>query len=171
MPFSTLYTKLRVVSTLLTSAAALSACSSGGREPRTDVAAAPRQSAAARPAAARPLINLPAALAKRAAGFGSQFGKPRPVGPDFVDPGKAQADDLLAPDSLALFEPQGLPMIVSFQPRTGAVQDVLLLGPDEATLMRQATLLPNAPTYLLLPVFDSRRADHLLGLRVVPKQQ
>ena len=156
---------------LLAGGAALSACSSGGHEPRADVAAAPRQLVASRPAAARPLINLPAALAQQAGGFRRRFGRPRPVGPSFVDPGKAQDNHRLAPDSLALFEPQGLSMIVSFQPRTGTVQDVLLLGPDEATLMRQAALLPNAPAYLLLPVFDARRTDQLLGLRVVPKQR
>ena len=60
-------------------------------------------------------------------------------------------------------------MVVSYQIDTGVVQDVLLLGTNEATLMRQATLLPNAADYLLLPVFKRQHTSRLLGLRVVPK--
>ena len=46
---------------------------------------------------------------------------------------------------------------------------MLLLGSDEIVLLRQASLLPEAPGYLLLPVFKPRQADELFGLRVVPK--
>lgn len=147
-----------------------SACSGGGREPRPDGAAAPRSAVSRRPMVAHPLINLPAALALRSAGFHSRFGPPRPAEAGFVDPGKELlADRRGGADSVAWFEPQGLPMIVSFQAGTGAVQDVLLLGADEPTLMRQAQLLPDAAGYLLLPVFEDHHAGQLLGLRVVPK--
>ena len=148
----------------------LGACS-GGREPRsaeTD-AAAPQPADQVRPTATKPLLDLPAALGLRARGFVARFGPPRPAAAGFIDPGKALNDDRLLADSVVWFEPQGLPMLVSFRPGTGQLQDVLLLGPDETTLMRQALLLPNAPSYLLLPVFQPRNPNRLLGLRVVPK--
>lgn len=161
---------LRAWVLLLAGSGALGACSSQGHEPRQDDATALRRPATpSRPAAARSLINLPAGLHLRPAEFGARFGQPQPLAPDFVDPGKASADSAAPADSLALFQPQGLPMIVSFRPGSGRVQDVLLLGADETMLMRQATLEPAAAGYLLLPVFAPRRPDRLIGLRVVPK--
>ncbi|WP_375419244.1 hypothetical protein [uncultured Hymenobacter sp.] len=155
---------------LLALGGALGACSSQGHEPRPDAASALRRPTnLRRPAAARPLINLPPALPLAPAAFRAHFGRSRPVGASFVDPGKALADKNMPADSVVLFELPGLSMVVSFQPGTRRVYDVLLLGADEATLMRQATLRPDDTSYLLLPVFDSRRADHLLGLRVIPK--
>lgn len=154
---------------VLAGAVALPACSGGTREPRQDVpeAARQRQANAARPAAV-PLINLPAALPLGLPGFIARFGNPQPLATDFVDPGKGLPGAAKA-DSSVLFRPSGLSMVVSYRISSGAVEDVLLLGPDEAGLMRQAALVPNAAGYLLLPVFESRRTDRLLGLRVVPK--
>lgn len=147
------------------------ACSSGSREPRQDenASAQQRQASLVRPAAPYPRINLPAALHLRRAAFSARFGRPLRLAAGFVDPGKDP--DSYKVDSLVLFRPGGLPMIVSFLPAAGAVQDVLLLGPDEATLMRQATLVANAAGYLVLPVFEAQHTDRLLGLRVVPKRR
>jgi hypothetical protein len=149
----------------------LEACSGGGREPRQDEGSTTRQRRApsVRPSVARPVLDLPAALQLHPAGFSARFGSPTAVVSDFADPGKFSVASTVSADSLALFQVQSLTMIVAFSRSTGAVQDVLLLGADEASLMRQASLVPEAPGYLILPVFQPRRADQLFGLRVVPK--
>jgi hypothetical protein len=149
---------------------ALSACSGGGREfKRAETAAAQYREARRVLPTAPQLINLPAVLRLRMADFSARFGQPLPLADGFADPTKEPLPGTAATESMVRFESKGIGMIVSFDVRTGAVRDVLLLGSDEATLMRQATLLPDAPDYVLLPVFTTRHTDHLLGLRVVPK--
>ena len=156
---------------LLAGLLVLSACSDGARESRPDEeqVAQQRQADLVRPTAAKPLLDLPAALRLRPRALRDRLGPPRPAVPGFIDPGKALNDQLLPIDSLAWYAPRGLTMLVSFRPGTGFVQDVLLLGADETALMRQAALQPDAPGYLVLPVFQPRQPDRLLGLRVVPK--
>ena len=149
---------------------ALTACSGGSREPRHDLteAVAQRQASAVRPTAVYPLVDLPPALHLRLAEFKTHFGRAQPLPAGFVDPGKGPASPENV-DSAVLFRPHGLPMVVSYHTGTGIVADVLLLGADESTLMRQATLLPNAAGYLALPVFEAQHTTRLLGLRVIPK--
>lgn len=163
----------RVASRSLTLAVVcgLAACSGGRRELRQDELSAVQHGRAARvrPTAARPLLDLPAALHLPPAGFSALFGPPGPQSPGFADPGKFSVTGTAPSDSLAVFRVQELTMLVTFSRPTGVVQDVLLLGADEAALMRQASLLPDAPGYLLLSVFKPRHADQLFGLRVVPQ--
>ncbi len=160
-----------VVLMLLAALSALSACLGGTTSSMQDETSAAqlRQPTTGRQTAPRALIDLPAALPLLPADFRARFGEPLPLPLGFLDLGKNLGEGAAPTDSLAMFQPQGLPLIVSFDRRTGAVKDALVLGPDEATLMRQASLAPNAPHYLLLPVFYPSRPGKLLGLRVVPK--
>lgn len=155
----------------LLAGAALTACSGGGHHLRPDEAAVAQQQPASAGQLVAPvsLINLPPALGLRQGQFSARFGGSLPLPTGFLDPGKDVKDRIAAIDSQALFRPHGLPMIVSFGRNTGHVRDVLLLGSDEAVLMRQAALLPDAPRYVLLPVFQPRHPERLLGLRVIPK--
>ena len=102
---------------------ALGACSGGAHEPRQDETAfgTPQQTASGRLSIARPLLDLPAALHLRPAGFSARFGPPTPLPPGFADPGKFSVQSTISTDSLALFRVKNLAMVVAFSSTTGAV--------------------------------------------------
>ena len=77
----------------------------------------PQQTASGRLSIARPLLDLPATLHLRPAGFSARFGPPTPLPPGFADPGKFSVQSTISTDSLALFRVKNLAMVVAFRRR------------------------------------------------------
>lgn len=135
---------------------------SGAHEP-TQVAVAPAHAAAA------PTANVPALLGASIESLQARLGAAQPLPAGFIDPTDLDTSGPGAarPDSLATFRTGGLTLIASYNVRTRQVNDLLLLGRREDSLMARASLRVNSTSYLVLPVFCPDQPGHLLGLRVV----
>lgn len=133
---------------------ALSACSGTHEPAQTPAASQPRGSIA-------PTTNVPALVGASIDGLRRRLGPTQPLPAGFGDP-------VMAPDSVLAFRTGGLLLLASYDARTRQVRDLLLLGRHEDSLMARATLRTSSPSYLVLPVFRTGSANHLLGLRVIP---
>ncbi|MBO2008067.1 hypothetical protein [Hymenobacter negativus] len=70
-------------------------------------------------------------------------------------------------DSTAWFEYRGLNMVVTYDHRSRAVKDLLVVGGNEDELMQRCQLQLGKSEYLVLPVFQRERPTKLMGLRVL----
>lgn len=115
-----------------------------------------------------PTVDVPNLLGLSIDEVSQRIGPRLPVPPDFADPVLLpQAQRLGMFDSTTLFRARGVTMVASYDHKSREVHDLLLLGDDENELMSRAQLRLDADTYLVLPVFESRRPNQLMGLRVL----
>ncbi len=145
--------------------ALLGAACSGAHEPTQGTAPAPP-----RPPIA-PTANVPALVGATISELRTRLGPPGRPPRGFHDPSAITGTSRPGSeplDSVAAFRVGGLPLLASYDARSGRVHDLLLLGPHEDVLMGQASLQANAAAYLVLPVFRPEQPGRLLGLRVVP---
>jgi hypothetical protein len=99
---------------------------------------------------------------------GQRVGPPRPVPPVFRDLTLiAQPQPGNPVDSLALFQYKGLNLVVTYDPGTRQVKDLVMLGNNEDELMNLGQLQSGSSQYLVLPVFQRFRSAELMGLRVL----
>jgi hypothetical protein len=158
------YTKLlrHVAWLLLASSACLTSCS-GTHEPGQVAPTPPRMGTPA------PTTNVPALLGVSIDGLYERLGPAQPLPPDLADPAEIFGRDtnLTKQDSVASFRTGGLTLLASYDAHTRRVDDLLLLGRREDSLMARSTLRANARDYLVLPVFRVNEPGHLLGLRIV----
>ncbi|HET9502056.1 MAG TPA: hypothetical protein VFO93_00845 [Hymenobacter sp.] len=137
----------------------LAACS-GAHEPR-HVA-----SAGSVPVQVAPTANVPALLGVSIDGLRQRLGATWPV-PAAVAEALPESRLTLA-DSATAFRTGGLTLVANYDARSRQVRDLLLLGHHEDSLMGRAHLRPNAPNYLVMPVFYAGNTFRLLGVRVIP---
>ncbi|MGI4835754.1 MAG: hypothetical protein ACRYFK_20040 [Janthinobacterium lividum] len=119
----------------------------------------------------KPTANVPALLGKSIEELRRRLGAAQPLPLIFTD---LTLYDNLAPqptDSVLVFRTGGLLLAASYNTRSRRVNDLLLLGRHEDSLMHRATLRADAPGYLILPLFYPKRPGALLGLRVIPAER
>ena len=143
----------------------LAASCSGAHEPTQQTTAAPR-------AAIIPTANVPALLSASIDSLRHQLGTAQPLPAGFADPLNVAvaANSAARADSQAAFRTGGLTLVASYNARTRQVNDILLLGQQEDSLMGRASLRTNSRSYLVLPVFRQDSPTRLLGLRIVKVQ-
>jgi hypothetical protein len=147
---------------LAAAALSVSACSGVHEQVREHAA---RSAAPSRPAAS---LDVPALLPLSFDELNQRVGPWQPLPPDFVDPTLDPQAQRRGPiDSMALFRRSGLALVVAYDYHTRRVNDLLLLGSNENELMSRAQLQLGADRYLVLPVFQARQPNQLLGLRVL----
>jgi hypothetical protein len=113
-------------------------------------------------------VDVPALLALSFDEMNQQLGPWQPLPPGFADPTlDPQAQRRGPVDSMALFRRGGLALVVAYDYQSRRVNDLLLLGNNENELMSRAHLQLGADRYLVLPVFQARQPNQLLGLRVL----
>lgn len=116
----------------------------------------------------RPTANVPALLGKPIGELQRRLGAAQPLPPLLADLTLYHNLAPLPTDSVMVFRAGGLLLAASYDTRTRHVNDLLLLGRHEDSLMHRATLRTDAPGYLVLPLFHTNRPGALLGLRVIP---
>ena len=115
-----------------------------------------------------PSTDVPNLLGLTIDEVSQRVGPRLPVPPDFTDPViLPQARRLGMLDSTALFRTPGVSMVASYDHQSREVHDLLLLGDNENELMKRAQLRLGAEAYLVLPVFEARQPNQLMGLRVL----
>ena len=155
--------RLVVTCAVLGGVALLGGCS-GAHEPRME-SSVPTRSAAP----VKAVVDVPRLLPLSIDALAQRVGPRYPLPAEFEDPTTNQLARLGEPiDSVALFRPRDLPLVVSYDHQTRKVSDILVLGTDEDYLMQRAHFEASSPYYLLVPVFQSARPTQLLGLRIVP---
>ena len=113
-------------------------------------------------------VDVPALLALSFDEMNQQLGPWQPLPPGFADPTLDPQVQRRGPiDSMAMFRRGGLELVVAYVYRTRRVNDLLLLGNNEHELMSRAHLQLGADRYLVLPVFQARQSNQLMGLRVL----
>lgn len=137
----------------------LSACS-GSHESRHVVASGSEQVQVA------PTTDVPALLGISIDGLRQRLGVAQPLPSTLAE--DLPESRLAFTDSVAAFRTGGLTLVASYNARSRQVRDLLLLGHHEDSLMGRASLRPNAPNYLVIPVFYPGNAFRLLGVRVIP---
>ncbi len=142
---------------------AMGACS-GAHEPAytQSVSTAPES------AAQKPVLDVPGLLNLSIKELNHRLGPQMPVPNGFTDPvvlPSARTPERM--DSAALFRYQGLSLVVSYDYKTGQVNNLLLLGADEQQLMSSANLQLSGEQYLVMPVFEQRAPTRIMGIRVV----
>ena len=127
------------------------------------------RTAAAQQPAARPVLNVPALVGASIDELERQLGPLQAV-PRLADPAALlpvrPGDDF---DAMGAFARPPLLLVVTYSTRTRQVGDLLVVGRNEPLLMQQAQLAVTAPTYLVLPVFQTDKAAQLLGLRIIAR--
>lgn len=140
----------------------LGACS-GAHESRHDIAATTAASLSD-----TPRLDVASLLQLSIDEVSRRVGQPHPVPPAFDDPTLiAQARPGEAADSTALFQYQGLNLVVTYNHGTRRVKDLMIMGSNEDELMNLGQLQLGASQYLVLPVFQKHRPTELMGLRVL----
>lgn len=143
----------------------LSNCS-GAHEPAQrspEVATRPHASTSIKPTA-----NVPALLGKSIGELQRRLGAAQPLPPIFSDLTIYNNLVPLPTDSVMVFRTGGLLLAASYNTRSRHVNDLLLLGRHEDSLMHRASLRTDALDYVVLPLFRPDRPGSLLGLRVIP---
>lgn len=112
-----------------------------------------------------PTADVPALLGASIDGLRQRLGAARPLPAALAS--ALPESRLGLPDSVTTFRTGGLTLVASYDARSRQVRDLLLLGHHEDSLMGRARLRPNAPNYLVMPVFYSGDSFRLLGLRVI----
>ncbi len=140
----------------------MGACS-GAHEPAytQSVSTAPES------AAQKPVLDVPGLLNLSIKELNHRLGPQIPVPNGFTDPVLLPLARTERVDSTALFRYQGLALVVSYDYKTGQVNNLLLLGTDEQQLMRSANLQLSGEQYLVMPVFEQRAPTRMMGIRVV----
>ena len=151
-----------ILAAIVLAAAGVSACS-GAHEQALTPAVRP-----ASPARTAGGVDVPALLSLSFDEMNQQVGPWQPLPPGFADPTLDPLSQHRGPvDSMALFRRGGLALVVAYDYHTRRVNDLLLLGSNENELMRRAHLQLGADRYLVLPVFEARQPNQLMGLRVL----
>ena len=151
-----------VLTGFFVAAMGLGACS-GAHEPAREHVVG-----AAAPGRSDPGLNVPDLLALSLDELSQRMGPPARVPAGFVDPTLAplaRRNDRL--DSVALFRKRGVALVAAYDYQSRRVSDLLLLGTNEEELMKRAHLQLGAERYLVLPVFQPRKPNELMGLRVL----
>ncbi|NML64089.1 hypothetical protein HHL22_02620 [Hymenobacter sp. RP-2-7] len=119
----------------------------------------------------KPTTNVPVLLGKSIEELRQRLGPAQPLPSIFTD---LALYDNLAPqptDSVMVFRTGGLLLMASYNIHSRHVNDLLLFGRHEDSLMHRATLRADAPSYLIVPLFHPKRPGTLLGLRVIPAER
>jgi hypothetical protein len=114
-----------------------------------------------------PTANVPALLNKSIEEVQRRLGAAQPLPTILAD---LTLYNSLAPrltDSVMVFRTGGLLLAASYNTRSRRINDLLLLGRHEDSLMHRAALRTNSSEYLVLPIFRPSRPGALLGLRVI----
>lgn len=164
LPTSARYGRRWLLGACLGASAGLAAACSGAHEPVQHTPEAPSHPRAE----VKPTANLPTLLNQPIEKLQRQLEATQVLPGSLID--DTRVTDLAphATDSLLTFRAGGLLLIASYDIRTRRVHDLLLLGHHEDSLMQRAALRFDAPNYLVLPAFQTRRPGVLLGLRVIP---
>ena len=137
------------------------ACTST-HEPRRDQA---RPAGAPLPA---PELDVPVLLSLSVDELSRRVGPARRLPSGFADPTLLPANErTFEADSTLFFRYRHLAIVAFFSPQTRRLNNLLLLGPDEDTLMSRARLRIGTNRYLVLPVFEAQRPTQLMGVRVL----
>ena len=154
---------MRLAVLLLSGAAVfgLAGACSGAHEAKHDSI-----STVAAPLHATPRLDVPGLLTLSIDEVRHRLGPPRPVPPALRDPTLLPQPNESV-DSTALFQYQGLSVVVSYDHPTRQVKDLTLMGDNEEELMSQGSLQLGAADYVVLPIFQERRPTELMGLRVL----
>ena len=119
-----------------------------------------------------PVLDGPALVGLPVDGLKSRLGPTGPLPVGFVVPmSPVGAPVGTAPDPAVSFRAKGLLLVVAYDYRNRRVNDLLLLGSDEDSLLQRADLTIPALRYLVLPVFREGRANRLLGIRLAADTQ
>ena len=152
-----------LLSGVVVAVAALVAGCSGTHETLHD-----RPAATATVVPAVPVLNVPSLLSLTIDEMSRRVGPRLPVPGSFIDPTLVPLMQRNEPmDSTSLFRYRGLSLVAAYDHQSRRINDLLLLGGNESELMRRAQLELGAAHYLVLPVFQTRPATQLLGLRVL----
>ena len=142
--------------------AGLGACSGAHERPRE------RSLAAAAPVRKVEGVDVPKLLTLSIDEMAQQIGPRLPLPTEYVDPVMLplthRGQEL---DSMAFFRRRGLAIVASFDSETRRVNDLMLLGNNENSLLSRAQLQLGAEQYLVLPVFEQQHPTQLMGLRVL----
>ena len=153
--------KALLSASLMLAAGGLAAGCSGAHEPAQQA----EHAASRRPA--RPVVNVPAMLGKPINSLRQHLEGNVPLPAAYRDANVYAYLDAAAADSIQAFRSGRLLLLACYDIPSRRVHDLLLLGRHEDSLMQQAALSPNVANYLVLPIFQAKRAGSLLGLRVV----
>jgi len=117
-----------------------------------------------------PTTDVPALLGLSIDTLQQRLGPPQPLPERFT---ASETNALLYPargrrDSVLAFRTGGLLLLATYSVQSRQVQDFLLVGHNEDSLMGRARLRSGAGSYLVMPVFRDNISFRLLGLRVIP---
>jgi len=114
-----------------------------------------------------PLLNMPTLAGLSIDQLRQQLGKPQESQPE-----PTQRQKMLGTGDTweNTFLTKGSTLVVTFNARTRTVRDIVVLGDNEAELMRRGGLNQNAAEYIVLLVTDSLDVTRTTGLRMVPKK-
>ena len=87
-----------------------------------------------------------------------------------LEPTPAQMKATKGQDWINTFEHNGTTMVVTFDASNRKVRDIVLIGSDEDTLLRDANLSLTSSDYLVLPVMSPGNSAELIGMRVVARR-
>lgn len=122
-----------------------------------------------KPVAKRPVVDVPSLLALTIDELPARLGRPGPLPANFIDPAVVALNQIQIPlDSVAFFRCRGQGFVVTYNAKTRRLIDVLLLGHDEDLLMQRGHLVPDAASYLMVPVFEVGNVMAIQGIRVIP---
>jgi len=120
------------------------------------------------PVRIEPTTNVPALLGKSIGELQRRLGAAQPLPSLFSNLTLYNNLAPLPTDSVMVFRTGGLLLAASYNTRSRHVNDLLLLGRHEDSLMHRAALRTDALDYVVLPLFRPDRPGVLLGLRVIP---
>ncbi|SET00220.1 hypothetical protein [Hymenobacter actinosclerus] len=117
-------------------------------------------------------VDVPALVGRNIDQLRRTMGAPKETREQAIglEPTAAQMKATKGQDWINTFERNGTTLVVTFDASTRKVRDIVLLGSDEDTLLREANLSLTSPEYLVLPVMSPGNSTELIGMRVVARR-
>ena len=122
--------------------------------------------------ASRAVVNVPALMGRNIDQLRRTLGAPKETNGQAIglEPTAAQMKSTGGRDWINTFECNGTTLVITFNASNRKVRDIVLLGSDEDTLLRDANLSLTSAEYLVLPVMSPGNNTELIGMRVVARR-